>query len=78
MLSLKIVSPADIVFEGQVEFAVLPGSEGQLGILPGHTPFLSILKSGQIRLKQAEGEKKFDISGGFLEVLKNKVTVLIH
>ncbi len=78
MFSLKIVSPTEIIFEGDVDFVVVPGNEGQLGILPHHAPLLSILKRGQIRLKQKAGAKTFDIPGGFLEVLKNKVTVLIN
>ncbi len=76
MLSLKVVSPRGIVFEGDVDFLALPGTAGQLGILPNHAPLFSSLKKGQIRLKQKETVKTFTVSGGFVEVLKNKITVL--
>lgn len=77
MFSLKIVSPTDIIFEGDVDFTVLPGSEGQLGILAHHAPLFTTLKKGQVKIRQKEIQKTFDISDGFVEVLKNRVTVLV-
>ena len=76
MLSLKIVSPTGIVFESDCDFVVLPGSEGQLGILANHAPLLSTLKKGKITARQRGSARTFDISGGFVEVLKNRITVL--
>lgn len=77
MFSLKVASPEEIMFENEVDFVALPGKEGQLGILPNHAPLLSALREGQIKIEQPTGTKIFNISGGFVEVLNNKVTVLI-
>ena len=77
MLYLKIVCPTDIIFEGDVDFVVLPGSPGQLGILPHHAPLFSALQSGQIKVKQKQSEKQFKIPSGFVEILENKATVLV-
>ncbi|UCB56760.1 MAG: ATP synthase F1 subunit epsilon [Candidatus Omnitrophota bacterium] len=76
MLSLQIVSPAKVIFEGDCSFVVLPGAEGQLGILPRHAPLLSILRKGTITARQKGSKKTFEIAGGFVEVLKNRVIVL--
>lgn len=76
-MNLKIVSPTEIVFEGDVDFVVLPGSIGQLGILPKHAPLLSTLKEGRVRIRREKtGPETFDISGGFVEVLKDRLTLL--
>ena len=76
MFNLQIVSPTAVMFDGEVDFAVFPGSEGQLGILPQHAPLLSTLKQGKISLRQKGSLNSVEIPGGFLEVLKDKVTVL--
>lgn len=78
MFSIKIISPEDTVFTGDVDFAVLPGSLGQLGILPNHSPLFSTLKPGQIRVRQSGAIKTFESTGGFVEVLRSKVTVLLY
>jgi len=75
-MNLQIVSPAGVIFESDCDFVVLPGSEGQLGILANHAPLLSALKKGKITARQRGSARTFDISGGFVEVLKNRVTVL--
>lgn len=75
-MNLQIVSPAGVVFESDCDFVVLPGSEGQLGILANHAPLLSTLKKGKITARQRDSARTFDISGGFVEVLKNRITVL--
>lgn len=75
-MNLQVVSSTDIIFEGDCDFVVLPASEGQLGILPNHAPLLSTLKKGRITARQRGSARTFDISGGFVEVLKNRITVL--
>ncbi|MBU4140377.1 MAG: ATP synthase F1 subunit epsilon [Candidatus Omnitrophica bacterium] len=75
-MNLQVVSSMDIIFEGDCDFVVLPGAEGQLGILANHAPLLSTLKKGRIKVRQKGGEKTFSILGGFVEVLKNRITVL--
>lgn len=75
---VDIVSAEESIFSGLAEFVVLPGETGELGILPGHTPLLTRIKPGAVRLKlqnQAEEELVF-VAGGLLEVQPNRVTVL--
>ncbi|MCW7555408.1 F0F1 ATP synthase subunit epsilon [Endozoicomonas gorgoniicola] len=72
-----IVSAEEEIFSGQVEMVVATGSLGDLGITPGHTPLLTELSPGPIRLIAEGGEEEvFYISGGFLEVQPSQVKVL--
>ena len=76
-LFLEVVTPEKAVVSEEVEIVVAPGSEGEFGVLKGHTTFLTSLKSGILRFKTASGtQKEFQIEGGFAEVLPDKVTVL--
>ena len=73
-----VVSAEESIFSGVVEFAVFPGESGELGILPRHTPLLTRIKPGTIRLKvlgQTEYELVY-VSGGMLEVQPDMITVL--
>ena len=72
----EMVTAEKLLFSDQVESIVAPGEAGELGILPHHAPLLSILKSGELRVTQDGQEQSIAITGGFLEVLDNKVTVL--
>ena len=75
---VDVVSAEEEIFSGLAEFVALPGESGELGILPGHTPLLSRIRPGAVRLKlpnQAEDELVF-VAGGLLEVQPNLVTVL--
>ena len=72
----EMVTAEKLLFSDQVESIVAPGEAGELGILPHHAPLLSILKSGELRVTQDGQEQFISITGGFLEVLDNKVTVL--
>jgi F-type H+-transporting ATPase subunit epsilon len=72
----EMVTAEKLLFSDQVESIVAPGEAGELGILPHHAPLLSILKSGELRVTQDGQEQFIAITGGFLEVLDNKVTVL--
>ena len=76
MIKVELVTPQKIVAEGTASIVSIPGSEGDLGILVGHTPLLSSLRVGAIRCKQESGEESFFVSGGFVEVLPEKVTIL--
>ncbi len=72
-----IVSAEESIFEGKVEFISLTGTLGELGIYPGHTPLLSEVKPGPVRLRMESGEEDiFYVSGGFLEVQPHKVILL--
>ena len=76
---LIVVSPERIIYEKEdVDFIVLPAGLGQLGILKRHTPLLSSLKEGKIKIiRKNYTEEEIDVRDGFLEVLPDRVTVLI-
>ncbi|OUS26668.1 F0F1 ATP synthase subunit epsilon [Thalassotalea sp. 42_200_T64] len=74
---LDVVSAEESLFSGRIESLQITGSEGELGIMPGHAPLLTALKPGMARIvKQHGGEEVIYLSGGMLEVQPNTVTVL--
>ncbi|QDP02821.1 F0F1 ATP synthase subunit epsilon [Thalassotalea sp. PS06] len=74
---LDVVSAEESLFSGRVESLQITGSEGELGIMPGHAPLLTALKPGMARIvKQHGGEEVIYLSGGMLEVQPGNVTVL--
>lgn len=73
---LDIVTPEKKVFSEKVTFAIFPGAEGELGVLVDHAPLLSRLNAGEIRITRSGGVDSLAISGGFLEVRKNEVSVI--
>ncbi|MFZ7172091.1 F0F1 ATP synthase subunit epsilon [Avibacterium volantium] len=76
-LNLTVVSAEESIFTGQVKSIQATGIEGELGILPGHTPLLTAIKPGIVKLTLENGnEEVIYVSGGFLEVQPNVVTVL--
>jgi F-type H+-transporting ATPase subunit epsilon len=72
----EIVSQDRLVFEGDVDIVILPGTLGEMGILPGHAPLLSTLDLGVIKVRQGEQEEVFTVTGGFVEVQPDIVTVM--
>lgn len=77
IFKLEVVTPHKIVVDEEVQSVVAPGSLGEFGVLIGHTPFLSSLKIGTLHYKDADGQEQLVfISGGFTEILPNKMTVL--
>ena len=77
MYLLTIVTPEKIFYEDEVISLIAPGSEGYLGVLTDHAPLITALAPGKLTVKdQKNQELIFALGGGFLEVLKNKVTVL--
>jgi F-type H+-transporting ATPase subunit epsilon len=75
-LQLEIVTPEKLAYQGEVDGVVLPGSEGELGVLPHHAPLISTLGAGELRLRMGNQEESFAIVGGFLQVLPDKVVVM--
>jgi F-type H+-transporting ATPase subunit epsilon len=73
---LDIVTAERVVYSEDVDMVIAPGIEGQLGILPHHTPLMTTLQSGELRVKKGTDELCLAISGGFLEVRPDKVVVL--
>ena len=75
-IKLDIVTAERSVFSEEVDVVVAPGIEGQLGILPHHTPLMTTLQAGELRVKKGGEEFSLVISGGFLEVRPDRVIVL--
>lgn len=75
-LHVDIVTVEGRRFEGEADFVVAPGSEGELGILPRHIPLLTALAPGSVKVENGKDEQFFFVSGGFLEVRPDEVTVL--
>ncbi len=74
---LEIVTPEKLVVAENAQTVVAPGSEGEFGVLPGHTPFLATLKVGTLHYRDESGtDRAVFINQGFAEVLPNRVTVL--
>jgi F-type H+-transporting ATPase subunit epsilon len=75
-LTLEIVTPDRALLRDEVDEVVVPGSEGEFGVLPGHTPLLSTLKVGELWYRQGQEKHYLAIAFGFVEVLPDRVTVL--
>ena len=76
-LFLEVVTPQSAIVSEEAQIVVAPGSEGEFGALKGHTTFLTSLKVGTLRYKDANGKERYlFINGGFAEVLPDKVTIL--
>ena len=78
MLRLKIVSPEKIVFDGDVESVLVPGTLGSFEILNDHAPIISSLQPGKVEYATKEGKVQLMVMGGFVEVLKNKVSLCVE
>ncbi len=75
-LNFDIVTAERIVYSDEVDVVVAPGMEGQLAILPNHAPLMTMLQPGELMVRK-DGEESFMfVSGGFLEMMPNKVTIL--
>jgi F-type H+-transporting ATPase subunit epsilon len=76
-IHVDVVSAEESIFSGEARFVALPGEAGELGIYPRHTPLITRIKSGSVRIEKADGTEEFVfVAGGVLEVQPNCVTVL--
>ena len=76
-LQVEVVSAEESIFSGEAKFVALPGESGELGILPRHTPLITRIRPGAVRIEKLNGEEEFVfVAGGILEVQPGKVTVL--
>ena len=75
-LTLEIVTPDRALLRQEVDEVVVPGSQGEFGVLPGHTPLLSTLRIGELWYRQGQEKHYLAIAFGFVEVLPDRVTVL--
>jgi F-type H+-transporting ATPase subunit epsilon len=73
MLEVKIITPDTTLFEGQAEMVTLPGTNGSFQILNNHAPIVASLAKGEMKVDK----QSFEIKGGIVEVLNNKVMVLV-
>ena len=72
----EIVSQDRVVYQGDADIVVLPGAAGEMGILPNHSPVLSVLQFGIVRVRSKGEEQFFTVAGGVVEVQPDQVTVL--
>jgi F-type H+-transporting ATPase subunit epsilon len=76
-IHVDVVSAEESIFSGEAKFVALPGEAGELGIYPRHTPLITRIKAGSVRIEKADGTEEFIfVAGGILEVQPNCVTVL--
>jgi len=74
---LEILTPEKKIFEGDVTIVTFPGAEGSFQVMENHAPLISLLKGGTVEYKGKSGTNRIGIVGGVVEVLKNKVIVLV-
>src|SRR3954451_563012 len=76
-IHVDVVSAEESIFSGEARFVALPGEAGELGIYPRHTPLITRIKPGSVRVEKPDGSEEFVfVAGGILEVQPNRVTVL--
>ena len=75
-LTFALVSPERELFHGQVDQVVVPGAEGEFGVLPDHAPLMSVIKPGALRILDAGAERRIFVNGGFADVTPEGLTVL--
>ncbi|MSQ56525.1 MAG: F0F1 ATP synthase subunit epsilon [Limnohabitans sp.] len=74
---VDVVSAEALIYSGEAKFVALPGEEGELGIYPRHTPLITRIRPGSVRIQAADGTEEFVfVAGGILEVQPDRVTVL--
>jgi F-type H+-transporting ATPase subunit epsilon len=74
-IPVEIVTPEKVVSHADVDSIVVPAADGELGILPHHAPLLAQLQPGQIKLRIGDATELFSVSGGFVEVKAERVTI---
>jgi F-type H+-transporting ATPase subunit epsilon len=78
-MNLQIITPEEILFSGQAEMVTVPGSEGEFGVLTGHAPLISTLRSGEVVVQLENGkEERIAIVSGVAEVTPERCTLLIE
>jgi F-type H+-transporting ATPase subunit epsilon len=76
-IHVDVVSAEEAIFSGEARFVALPGEAGELGIYPRHTPLITRIRAGSVRIEKADGSEEFVfVAGGILEVQPHCVTVL--
>ena len=73
---LEIITPDKKVYSGEVSSVSVPGTAGRFQMLKDHAPIISTMLNGKVKIKDKEGVKEFDVKGGVVENLKNKIVIL--
>ncbi len=76
MMHVTVISPERAVFDGEADSVVATAFDGEVGILPRHAPFITLLGTGRITIRQGESVQAFRIRGGFLQVVNDRVRVV--
>ena len=76
MLTVSVISPERMLFEGAVESVIAPAFDGEVGILEHHAPMMTLLGRGELRLRTGGDTRRFAVEGGFLQVVDNTVRVV--
>jgi F-type H+-transporting ATPase subunit epsilon len=76
MLTVSVISPEALVFEGQADAVVAPAFDGDVGILTGHAPMMTLLGRGILSIGPGGSVGRFNVEGGFLQVVDNQVRVV--
>ena len=76
MLHVSVISPEASLYEGDATSVVAPAFDGEVGILTGHAPMMTLLGKGELRVDATGGARKFAIEGGFLQVIGDQVRVV--
>jgi F-type H+-transporting ATPase subunit epsilon len=75
-LKVAVISPERTLFEGTVDSLIAPAFDGEVGILPGHAPMMTLLGKGMLRLGADGGAGRFQVEGGFMQVVDDAVRVV--
>ena len=75
-MQVLVISPERTVFQGQAESLVAPAHDGEVGILPRHAPFMTLLGKGTLSIREGGAIRKFRVQGGFLQVVSNTVRIV--
>jgi F-type H+-transporting ATPase subunit epsilon len=76
-IHVDVVSAESSIYSGEAKFVALPGESGELGVLPGHTPLITRIRPGSVRIEKPDGNEEFVfVAGGIIEVQPGSVTVL--
>ena len=76
LLKVSVISPERVLYEGSARGVIAPAFDGELGILPMHAPLMTLLGKGTLKVAALEGERRFRVAGGFLQVVDNTVRIV--
>ena len=76
LMKVSVISPAQAAFEGPASVVIAPAHDGQVGILYGHAPMVTLLGTGQLLVRAPDGERRFEVARGFLQVVDNEISIL--